>query len=402
MAVRGLRFKLDPTPAQETLFRQFSGVCRLVFNLGLEQRRDWHRHYQRQTGKRLGFPDQCRQLTALRAAFDFIGAVYVSCQQQALRDLDQAFVNFFAGRARYPTPRKKGINDGFRFPGREVEARRLNAKWSAVRLPKIGWVKYRDTRPLRGKVLSATVSHDALGWHIAFACEVDQPVPEALSHSVGIDRGVAVTLALSTGECMSLPASLAVLDRRHRAAQRVLARRKKGSNRRRRQLARCTKLSAKRARIRRDWHHKAALGIASRFGHVVLEDLKTRSMTASAKGTVEAPGTNVRQKAGLNRSILNAGWFGFETILAYKLEEHGGHLHKVPAAHTSQTCSACGVIDKGSRESQAVFRCRHCGHEADADVNAAINIERRANSASLDVEGLHQRPREASTIRLLV
>src|SRR5215211_1001055 len=131
MILRGFRYKLCPTAAQETILRQFAGVCRLVYNLALEQRRDWWRHYEREVGSKLTYVAQARQLTDLRAEFDWIRAVYVSCQQQALRDLDRAFANFFTGRARYPTPRKKGINDAFRFPGREVETRRLNAKWSA-------------------------------------------------------------------------------------------------------------------------------------------------------------------------------------------------------------------------------------------------------------------------------
>ena len=140
MIARGYRFKLCPTAEQDALFRQFAGVCRLVYNLALEQRVLGPKHRHR-------YVQQAAELTRLRAEFDWIRAVYVSCQQQALRDLDRAFVNFFAGRARFPTPRKKGVNDTFRFPGREVETRRLNAKWSAVRLPKIGWVKFRDTRP---------------------------------------------------------------------------------------------------------------------------------------------------------------------------------------------------------------------------------------------------------------
>ncbi len=113
-----------------SLFRQFAGVCRLVYNLALEQRRDWWRSYERETGSKLNFVfvAQARELTTLRAEFDWIAAVSQTCQQQALRDLDQAFASFFAGRARYPTPRKKGINDSFRFQGREVEVCCLNAK----------------------------------------------------------------------------------------------------------------------------------------------------------------------------------------------------------------------------------------------------------------------------------
>jgi putative transposase len=381
MILRGFRYKLVPSAEHAASFRQFAGVCRLVFNLGLEQRRDWYRQFERATGLKLNYVAQARELTALRAEFDWISAVSQTCQQQALRDLDRAFGNFFAGRARFPTPRRKGIDDGFRFQGREVETRPLNGKWSEVRLPKIGWVKFRDTRPMRGVCKNATISHDALGWYIAFAQEIEHEAPANICPAVGIDRGVANTLALSNGEMLSVPASLGAVDQQHRAAQRVLARRKRGSNRRARQLRRCAKLAARRARIRRDWHHKAALNIAQRFGTVVLENLRIVNMTASAKGTVAEPGRNVRQKAGLNRSILNQGWFGFETILAYKLAERGG---------------ACGCIDKGSRESQARFACVRCGHEAHADTNAALEILRR-NTASMRREGLHQRPVELRT-----
>ncbi|MBR2655045.1 MAG: transposase [Loktanella sp.] len=117
----------------------------------------------------------------------------------------------------------------------------------------------------------------------------------------------------------------------------------------------------------------------------MLENLATRHMTRSAKGTMASPGTNVRQKAGLNRSILNQGWFGFETVLAYKVEERGGHLCKVDPRYTPQTCPACEAVDRENCESQAPFCCHTCGFRAHADHNAAINILRR-NTASMIVK----------------
>lgn len=396
MILRGFRYKMAPTAKQETLFRQFAGVCRLIYNIALEQRRDWWRQYEANTGSRLNYVSQARELTALRAKYDWIAAVSQTCQQQALRDLDKAYSNFFKGIARYPSPRRKGVNDSFRFQGREVETRRLNAKWSAVRLPKIGWVKFRDTRPMRGTVKNATVALDALGWHISFACEIEHTVPANICPSVGIDRGVASTLTLSTGEMLSVPARLETIDRRQRAAQRVVARRKKNSNRRAKAIRRAARLSAKRARIRRDWHHKVSRNIANRFGTVVLEDLRVKNMTASAKGTIEEPGRMVRQKAGLNRSILNQGWSAFAALLDYKLSERGGYLVTVDPAYTSQTCSECGTVDSQSRESQAVFACRHCGFRANADHNAAINILRR-NTSSMRMEEGHRLSGEVRT-----
>lgn len=376
---RGFRYKLKPTVEQEVLFRQFAGVCRLVYNLALEQRQTWGRAHG------IGFAQQCRELTMLRAEFDWIAAVTQSSQQQALRDLDKAFRNFFEGQSRFPTPRKKGVNDAFRFMGREIETRRLNAKWSAVRLPKIGWVKFRDTRPMSGRLLNVTISADALGWHISFAREVEHVAPANICPAVGIDRGVATTLMLSTGEAFSVPASLEAIERRHRTAQRVVARRKKGSRRRLKAIQRCAQMSAKRARIRRDWHHKVSRNLSDRFGIVVMEDLRITNMTASAAGTIQEPGRNVKAKSGLNRSILNQGWGGFATILGYKLEERDGTLVMVDPAYTSQSCSECGVVDKRSRKSQAVFHCHHCGFRAHADHNAAINILRR-NTAFMGVE----------------
>lgn len=396
MIHRAFRYKLAPDAGQETLFRQFAGVVRLVYNLALEQRRDWWRHYQRQTGNRLTYVNQARELTRLRAAFEWVAAVHVTPQQQALRDLDRAYANFFAGRAGYPSPRKKGTNDAFRFQGREIKSKRLNRKWSAVHLPKIGWVKFRDTRPLRGKVQNVTISLSADGWHVAFACEIEHTAPPNDLPAVGIDRGVANTLTLSTGDHLRMPASLAAIETRKRRAQRTMSRRKRGSARYAKARRRVAALQARAARIRQDWRHKASLGLARSYGTVVLEDLSTRNMTRSAKGTTEAPGANVRQKAGLNRAILNQGWFGFETVLAYKLEERGGYLCKVDPRHTSQTCSACGTVDRESRESQASFHCRACGFRAHADHNAAINILRR-NTASMIVEEGHRLSVEAIT-----
>ncbi len=397
MNIRGLRYRLEATAEQEELFVRFAGVCRLVYNLALEQRRDFYRQYHRVTGKQLSYLAQAAELTKLRAEFEWIAAVYVSCQQQALRDLDCAYQNFFTGRAGYPTPRRKRVHNSFRFPGREVETKRLNAKWSAVRLPKIGWVKYRDTRLMRGKLKNVTVARDALGWHVCFACEIEAPVQSTnLPLSVGIDRGITNTLMLSTGEAFRMPTSLVAMERRQRRLHRAVSRKRRGSARRLKAVRRVAKLAARMARIRRDFQHKAARSIAERIGCVTIEALPIRTMTASAKGTIAAPGRRVRQKAGLNRAILNQGWGGFETILAYKLIERGGALATVDPAYTSQTCSACGAVDSASRESQARFNCRHCGFVAHADHNAAVNILRR-NTASMRMEDGHQPAFEVRT-----
>jgi len=381
MIFRGYRYKLAPTDSQAALLRQFAGVCRLVYNLALEQRRDHWRNYLNTHGKRLGFPSQCRELTELRAQYDWIAAVPVVCQAQALRDLDRAFQNFFHGDADFPSPRKKGVHESFHFVPRDIGVRRLNAKWSAVRLPKIGWVKFRDTRPRIGINRTVTVSADALGWHISLGYESETEVEAISKPCVGIDRGVTTTLAISTGELLSLPGKLKDLERRHRQAQRKLARCKRGSKRRKRQLLRCGRIAARRMRIRLDWHHKITTELATRFQSIAIENLNVRGMTASGGA-----------KHGLNRSILNQGWGIFHNLLSYKIEERGGALVKVYPAYTSQTCSCCGTIDASSRKSQAEFDCIACGFVSHADVNAAINIRdagfgiQRGNTSLLRVE----------------
>lgn len=381
---RGFVFKLAPTAEQEQKFREFAGACRFVYNLALEQRsREWT--YYRDSGVALTFAEQCRQLTDLRAEVAWLADAPRDALEAALRDLDAAYSNFFRGIARYPRPRSKGIDDSFRFKGKYAGTRRLNAKWSAIHLPKIGWVKYRDSRPLDGRVATVTITNSAQGWHVAFSCEaVTAEQPRRDLPAVGIDRGVANTLALSTGEFFRVTDTTA-LDRRCRRLQRIASRRIRGSRREALARKRVASLQAKRARIRRDWLHKVTDAIAARFDLVVMESLKIANLTASGVG-----------KRGLNRSILEQGWGTFARLLTYKVEERGGTVVLVDPAYTSQQCSSCGTIDARSRESQARFACQHCGFEAHADTNAAVNILRR-NTASMDVEGSHWRPREAST-----
>ena len=179
---------------------------------------------------RINYPAQAGELTMLREEYDWIRAVHVTPQQQALRDLDRAYANFFTGIAKYPGFGRRGVNDSFRFQGREIESRKLNANWSEIRLPKIGWVRYRDPRPLAGTLNNVTINLTPSGWHIRFSLAIEHDTSATpLPAQVGIDGGVAETLALSTGEMLTLPSSLAVLDRRKRHAQRVFARRKRGS-----------------------------------------------------------------------------------------------------------------------------------------------------------------------------
>lgn len=380
MMYRGYTYALRPTQEQLIQMEQFAGVCRLVWNLALEQRINHWRQYQQTTGDNLNFVTQSRQLKELRAAFDWISAVSQTSQSRSLKNLDVAFQQFFRGQGGFPKFKRKGASDSFSFSGREVAVEKINKRWGRVRLPKIGWVRFRWTRPIMGDIREATVGRTALGWQVSIGCLFDGAVPDN-GMSIGIDRGVAVPIMLSDGTSYVLPPEIETLEKRQRKAQRVASRRKRGSNRWRKAINRAAKLKAKQTRARKHWAHEATTDIAKQYGTVVVEKLRTSAMTKSAKGTVENPGRNVGAKTGLNRSILNIGWHRIETMLAYKC----ARLIKVNPAYTSQTCASCGAVDSRSRKSQAVFVCTSCGHRDNADRNAAVVILNRGNTPGAEV-----------------
>ena len=365
------RCRLHPTPAQEAVLRDHCGHARYVWNLAVEQ----HRHWRPGRKRAPGYLQQCRQLTAARAEHRWLAAGSQTVQQQALRDFGQALAGFFdpANPAGRPSWRKAGRDEGFRITGRrgrQWDVRRLSRKTGQVWVPKAGWVRFRWSRAVPPGVKSCRVTMDRAGrWHVAFAV-IPGPVPAPGTGQVlGIDRGVAVSAALSTGQLLHCPALTARERARLRRLQRRLARAARGSNRRGRVKHAIARLRARDRDRRKDWAEKVSTGIARRFELIRVEDLKIATMTRSAKGTRQDPGRNIGAKAGLNRGILGPGW----ALLVRRLQDKApGRVEKIRPAFTSQRCSACGQVD--SRQSQAVFRCTACGFATHANVNAAINI----------------------------
>jgi putative transposase len=293
-------------------------------------------------------------------------------QQQALRDFDQAMHAFFAGTHRRPGWRKAGRDEGFRIVAAKPEhVRRLSRNTGQVWIPKAGWVLFRWSRAVPA-AKSYRVTCDRAGrWHIAFAVIPEPIAAQGTGEVVGIDRGVAVSAALSTGEMLCGPRLSPQRQRRLRRLQRKLARARPGSNRRRRVKAAMARLRARETDARKDWAEKVSTDLARRFDLIRVEDLHTMAMTRSGKGTRDAPGRNVAEKSGLNREILRSGW----GLLVRRLQDKApGRVQKISPAFTSQRCSVCGHIAAESRKSQAVFACVACGYACNADVNAARNI----------------------------
>jgi transposase len=363
------RYRLVPSPAQEEVLREHCGHARYVWNLAVEQ----HRHWRPGRKSAPGYLEQCQQLTVARTEHPWLAAGSQMAQQQALRDFAQAMANYLRGTHDRPSWRKAGRDEGFRVVAvRPGHVRRLSRRLGEVRVLKAGWVRFRWSRAVPPEVKSYRITLDRAGrWHIAFAVIPAPIVGPGNGQTVGIDCGVTVSAALSTGEMLTAPGLSARRNKRLRRLQRSLARAKRGSNRRARVKLTVARLRAREADARKDWAEKASTDIARRFDMIRVEDLRIRNMTRSAKGTAGAPGRNVRQKAGLNREILRSGW----GLLARRLEDKApGRVEKIRPAFTSQRCSACGHVDAESRKNQARFVCTACGFADHADVNAARNI----------------------------
>ncbi len=379
------RFRLYPTPAQQDVLLGHCAHARYVWNLAVEQRSWW------QPGRPApGFAEQCRQLSEARAANPWLAAGSVIVQQQALRDFHAAYASWFAAlrewssrsanrppeeRPAAPSPpswRKRDVNEGFRVVAvRPADVRRLNRRWGQVLVPKLGWVRFRWSRPVP-KARSYRVTRDRAGrWHVAFAAVPLAILAPGNGQVVGVDRGVAVSAALSTGELLKTPGLRPAERRRLRLLERRKARQRKGSHRRDRTKLAIARLKARETDRRRDWTEKVSTDLARRFDLICVEDLDVRAMTRSAKGTLQRPGRGVRQKTGLNRAILAGGWGRLVVRLEHKAP---GRVHQIPAAYTSQRCSACRHVAAESRQSQTAYRCVACAWTGNADYNAARNI----------------------------
>lgn len=362
--------------------RRFAGSCRVVFNeaLSLQKRR-----YE-QGEKKLGYAGLCKELTAWRngapmpsgRVAPWLADAPVHPLQQTIKDLERAYSNFFAKRADFPRFKKKGQSDSFRYP--DPKQIKLDQTNSRLFLPKLGWVRYRNSREVLGTVKNITVSQSCGKWFVSIQTEreVEQPIPTG--GAVGIDMGIARFATLSDGTFYAPLHSFRRHETRLRKAQQALSRKVKFSNNWKKAKARGQRIHSRIANARRDFLHKTSTAISKNHALVCIEDLQVRNMSRSAAGTTEKPGRNVRAKSGLNKSILDQGWFEFRRQLDYKLQWRGGWLVAVPPQNTSRTCPCCGHVSAANRQTQARFACVECGFEDNADVVGAINVVRAGHA----------------------
>lgn len=339
--------KLILTVEQQSRIDSWIGACRVVYNLGLEVRREAWKNKQESVHKY----ELMKQITEVRKDVGWMKDAPVSSQQDAIERLDRAYQSFFKGGG-FPKWASKRFYNSVSF---KQDTGILRTGNNNVNLPKLGIIKTVKDSPVHGVIKSVTIIKEITGY---FACIVTDAKKDIQnkdeSQVVGMDMGLAHFCVDSNGEFISNPKHFKKYERQLRIENRSLARKKKGSESWKRQCKRLSLLHHKITNVRRDFLHKQSTQIAVRYSTVYLEDLNVKGMS---------------QNGRLSKSILDCGWAIFRSMLEYKTT-----VFAINPKFTSQTCNDCGAKDSKSRVSQSKFVCTSCGVESNADENAAKNI----------------------------
>lgn len=369
--LKAVKVRLYPSNEQCSIIADQIDAARYVYNRSLALRKFAYTKFGIKVGK---FDLQKRVVTLKdREKTAWLKKADSQVLQQSISNMDKAYQHFFKGGGYPKFKSKHHSRQSIQYP------QRVKIENSKIYLPKVGWVKCKGLREdVVGKIKTVTVSREANLYHAAILLDDGvNTLPVCTStEAIGIDVGVSLVAADSNGgQIKPLDLVRELTKLRLRAHQ--LSRKSKGSKNRAKAKSRLAKQNLRIANMRKDFLHKLSLQYAENQGIVVVEDLKIKNMTKSAKGTEEKPGKNVKQKQGLNRSITQQSWGLFFELLEYKVIARGGRFIKVDPQHTSQTCNVCGHVSKENRLKQEKFVCKACGHKDNADVNAAKNIRDR-------------------------
>lgn len=362
--IKTYKYKLRPNATQKGTFEKWLGINRYLYNVALE-----HRITAYQSAKiSVSRFDQYNQLVVAKKQpeLSFLKDVHSEVLQETLDRVDKSFKNFFNGSG-FPKFQGKDYYKSFTFK------RSVRIEGNKIKLPKIGFVRFFNSRTFEGKIKYVTVVKEIDDWFVC-VCVEQSPTIRIESQDVGIDMGIARLATLSDGTYYENPRFLNEYQRELRLLQRKLARQVKGSKSREKTKRKISKLWQKIRRCRLDYLHKMTTEITSKYNVIYVEDLNLKGMTKSAKGTMENQGKNVKAKSGLNRSLLDSCIGITFNQLEYKTKFQCGTFLKVNPAYTSQKCSECGHTSKNNRQSQEHFLCECCSHRANADDNASNNI----------------------------
>jgi putative transposase len=384
---RAYKLRAYPTRPQEgRAVRLLADHCEL-YNAALAERREaW-----RMRNVSVSYGDQSAQLKEIRAADpDGQGRHSFTAQQQTLRRLNTVFVAYFrrvrdakgsARRVGYPRFKPYQRFDQVLFVAGDGASWEPadGGRWAHASFQAVGRVKVHQHRPMMGRVKTLQLKQEGRRWYVIVVTETESVLLPSTGRSVGVDVGVARFLTTSDGEVVANPRFLDAAQDRIADLQRRKQSARPGSGNRRRLRRSLAKEWRRLGNKRRDFHHKTARRLVDTCDTLALEDLRVAAMTKTASGSIEAPGRNVAAKAGLNRSILDAGWTQFTSILAAKAESAGRRVVLVHPGRTSIDCHACGA--SCDRPRQGIVVCPVHG-ELDADLNGARNIAARAGLGS--------------------
>ena len=370
---QAFEFEIQPNGAQQRRIKQFCGCARFVFNKALDGQKQ---AYEADNNTTFSYTKIANQLPQWKKTFPWLKDCHSQVLQQSLKDLERAYCNFFEKRANFPRFKKKGIKERIRFP----QGCKLEQHNNRLYLPKIGWVRYRNSRNVVGEIKNVTVSKKCGRFYVSIQTELEVEIPKHQGGEIGIDMGIVRFATLSNGEYFEPLNAFKTYKGKLAKLQRQLKNKVKFSKNWLKLQAKIAKLHHKIANCRKDFLHKISTTISKNHAMIYVEDLQVSNMSKSAKGTVEAPGQNVKQKSGLNRAILDQSWYEFRRQLEYKSQWQGGVLVAVPPHNTSRTCPCCGHTDKENRPTQAKFECVECGYRNNADVVGAINILERGRA----------------------
>ena len=373
--MQSFKYELKLSGVANRLCSRFAGACRYIYNYALALQIS---QYETEN-KKLNYTALCKVVTSLRQQPEksWLKEIHSQILQQSLKDLDRAYKNFFVKRAAFPRFKRKGIHDAFRFP----QGCKLDQKNSRIYLPKIGWTRYRNSREVLGEISNVTISRSGEKWYVSIQTEREvQEEMHSSNTAIGIDVGVAKLATLSDGSNFPAVNSFAKYQKQLAKMQRKTSKQDKFSSNWKKAVYKIGRLHRKVAHIRQNYLHQTTNTICKNHALVFVEDLQIKNMTKSASGSKTNPGKNVRAKSGLNRAILDQGWFEFRRQLEYKQAWRGGVVVAVSPRNTSRTCPDCGNVCKDNRQTQAQFCCVNCGYANNADVVGAINILRAGHA----------------------
>ena len=370
MVRKAFKFELMPNDEQIRKMKQFSGCSRFVYNRALAYQNE---QYEKDKTFKFSYAKLANLLPEWKEELPWLKDCQSQVLQQSLKDLENAFKNFFEKRSDFPKFKRKGEKGSFRFP----QHFKLEQHNNRIYLPKIGWVCYRNSRNVLGTVKNVTVGQKCGKWYVSIQTEYEVETPIPNGGEVGIDMGIVRLATLSNGKYFEPINSFKTHKGKLAKLQRRLKNKTKFSKNWQKLNSKIAILHHRIANIRKDYLHKISSTISKNHAIVYVEDLQISNMSKSAKGTTEHPGKNVKQKSGLNRAIMDQSWYEFRRQLGYKLAWNGGYLIPVPPQNTSRCCPACGHTSKENRKTQAVFECVGCGYSENADLVGAINILKR-------------------------